>query len=284
MKIAVTYDNGNVFQHFGHTEYFKIYNVENNEVISAEVVDTEGSGHEALAEFLSDRDVNVLICGGCGEGAMDAMTDAGIEVISGVDGDTDIAVMTYLRGGMQSAGVNCDHHSHEAEGGCGSSCGGGCSGCSGGCGGAPTMMFDGKNVGKSVKVHYRGTLDDGTQFDASYDRGEPLEFICGIGMMITGFDKACADMEPGEKKSVRLEPEEAYGMPNPMAIATIEIAQLPGSEDLKVGDQVVLTNALGQPTQAVVTAKTETDVTFDTNHPMAGKTLTFEIEMIEIGE
>ena len=283
MKIAVTYENGNVFQHFGHTENFKIYNVENNEVVGAEVISTEGSGHEALAGFLTDKGVDVLICGGCGSGAADALAEAGIQVFSGAEGDTDVAVMTYLRGELETAGVNCDHHDHGDEG-CGSHCGGGCAGCGGGCGGAAMDLFDGKNVGKAIKVHYRGTLDDGSQFDASYDRGEPLEFICGIGMMIKGFDKACADLEVGQKVTVTLAPEEAYGMPNPQAIVPIEIAQLPGSEDLKIDDQVVLTNALGQPVQALVVAKDDTTITFDTNHPLAGKALTFEIEMIEVGE
>lgn len=284
MKIAVTYEDGNVFQHFGHTENFKIYNVEDGEVKSADVVSTNGTGHEALAGLLADQNVDVLICGGCGSGAADALAEAGIQVFSGVEGDTDVAVMTYLRGELQSAGVNCDHHDHEHEeqGGCGSNCGGGCAGCSGGCGGGP--MIEGKNVGKSIKVHYKGTLDDGSQFDSSYDRGEPLEFICGIGMMIPGFDKACAQLEVGETVTVRIPPQEAYGVRNPDAVFEIEIAQLPGSENLKIADQVVLTNALGQPVQALVLDKTEDKITFDTNHPLVGKSLTFEIEMVEIAE
>ena len=286
MKIAVTYEDGNVFQHFGHTENFKIYNVEDGEVKSAEVLSTNGTGHEALAGLLADQNVDVLICGGCGSGAADALGQAGIQVFSGAEGDADVAVMTYLRGELKSAGVNCDHHDHEhsEEGGCGSNCGGGCAGCGGGCGGGPVQMFDGKNVGKSIKVHYKGTLDNGSQFDSSYDRGEPLEFIFGIGMMIPGFDKACAELEVGQTVTVTIPPQEAYGMRNPDAVFEIEIAMLPGSEDLKIADQVVLTNALGQPVQALVLDKTEDKITFDTNHPLVGKNLTFEIEMVEIAE
>ena len=77
-----------------------------------------------------------------------------------------------------------------------------------------------RNVGKTCRTHYRGTFNDGTQFDSSYDRGEPLEFICGAGQMIRGFDAAVADMEVGEIVDVHLMPEEAYGMPDPNAIFT----------------------------------------------------------------
>ena len=83
------------------------------------------------------------------------------------------------------------------------------------------------------------------QFDSSYDRGEPLEFICGAGMMIRGFDAAVADMEVGQIVDIHLTPEEAYGQPDPNAIFTIETAQLPGSEDLEVGQQVYLSNQMG---------------------------------------
>ena len=82
----------------------------------------------------------------------------------------------------------------------------------------------GRNVGKTCRTHYRGTFNDGTQFDSSYDRGEPLEFVCGAGQMIKGFDAAVADMEVGEIKEIHLMPEEAYGMPNPNMILTLERA------------------------------------------------------------
>ena len=74
------------------------------------------------------------------------------------------------------------------------------------------IILEGKNAGRTVRVHYRGTFNDGTQFDSSYDRGEPLEFICGAGMMISGFDKAVVDMETGQAVDIHLMPEEAYGM------------------------------------------------------------------------
>ena len=96
------------------------------------------------------------------------------------------------------------------------------------------------NESKRCKVHYTGTFNDGTKFDSSYDRGEPLEFVCGAGQMIKGFDAAVANMEVGQVVDVHLMPEEAYGMPNPDAIFTLEIEQLPGSEDLTVGQQVYL--------------------------------------------
>lgn len=281
MKIAVTYDNGNIFQHFGKTEFFKVYEVENNQVISSEVISSNGAGHGALAELLGNQSVDLLICGGIGGGAQTALAEAGIEVCSGVQGDVDQAVEAYLKGELVSAGVNCDHH-HEEGHSCGShedghSCGGNCGGSCGG-----HVHLTGRNVGKTCRTHYRGTFNDGTQFDSSYDRGEPLEFICGVGQMIKGFDAAVADMEVGQTVDVHLMPEEAYGMPDPDAVFTLEIAQLPGSEDLEAGQRVYLTNQLGQPFPVVVVEKTETTITFDANHEMAGKELNFTIELVEV--
>ena len=140
----------------------------------------------------------------------------------------------------------------------------------------------GQNVGKTCRTHYRGTFNDGTQFDSSYDRGEPLEFVCGAGQMIKGFDAAVADMEVGEVKEIHLMPEEAYGMPDPNAILELEIAKLPGSEELQVGQQVYLTNQMGQPFLVKVIAKDEVNITFDANHEMAGKELNFKIELVEV--
>ena len=113
MKIAVTYENGLVFQHFGHTEKFKIYTVENNEVISSQVVDTLGSGHGALAGFLSLNGVNVLICGGIGGGAQNALKEAGIKFFGGVTGGCDDAVKAYLNKTLIfNPDVKCNHHDH----------------------------------------------------------------------------------------------------------------------------------------------------------------------------
>ncbi len=142
--------------------------------------------------------------------------------------------------------------------------------------------IEGKNVGKTCRTHYRGTFNDGTQFDSSYDRGEPLEFICGAGQMIAGFDAAVANMEVGEEIDVHLMPEEAYGLSNPEAIFTINFTDLPGSEELGVGQQVYLQNPSGQAFPVVVTAKDETTITFDANHEMAGKELNFHIELVEV--
>ncbi len=281
MKIAVTYDNGNIFQHFGKTEYFKVYEVEDNKVVSSEVIGSNGTGHGALAGLLADQSVDVLICGGIGGGAQSALAEAGVELCSGAQGDADQAVEAYLKGELVSTGVNCDHHHEEGHScgdhGDGHSCGGNCGG---GCGAAPALK--GRNVGKTCRTHYRGTFNDGTQFDSSYDRGEPLEFICGAGMMIRGFDAAVADMEVGQIVDIHLTPEEAYGQPDPNAIFTIETAQLPGSEDLEVGQQVYLSNQMGQPFPVKVTAKEGSTITFDANHEMAGKELNFRIELVEV--
>ena len=286
MKIAVTYDNGNIFQHFGKTENFKVYEVEDNQVVSSEVIGSNGTGHGALAGLLSEQGVDVLICGGIGGGAQAALTEAGIELCAGAQGNTDQVVEAYLKGELESSGVNCDHHHHEEGHSCGDhesghSCGDSCgSGCGGSCGSQPQIA--GRNVGKTCRTHYRGTFNDGTQFDSSYDRGEPLEFICGAGQMIKGFDAAVADMEVGQIIDVHLMPEEAYGMADPNAIFTLEIAQLPGSEDLSVGQQVYLSNQYGQPFPVKVTAKDEKNITFDANHEMAGKELNFRIELVEV--
>lgn len=144
------------------------------------------------------------------------------------------------------------------------------------------MNFEGPNVGKTCKVHYRGTFNDGTQFDSSYDRGEPIEFVCGSGMMIQGFDKAVASLNVGESVDIHLMPEEAYGEVDPEAFITVAISELPGSEDLKVDDMIYLQNEYGQQFPAKVTALTDSEITFDANHEMAGKELNFRIELIEV--
>ncbi|HIZ22009.1 MAG TPA: FKBP-type peptidyl-prolyl cis-trans isomerase [Candidatus Blautia faecigallinarum] len=281
MKIAVTYDNGNIFQHFGKTEYFKVYEVEDNKVVSSEVIGSNGVGHGALAGLLSGQAVDVLICGGIGGGAQNALAQAGVELCAGAQGNADEAVEAYLKGELVSTGANCDHHheeghscGHHGEGhSCGDSCGGDC---------GSTKGITGRNVGKTCRTHYRGTFNDGTQFDSSYDRGEPLEFVCGAGMMIRGFDAAVADMEVGEIVDIHLMPEEAYGQPDPNAIFTIETAQLPGSENLEAGQQVYLSNQMGQPFPVKVVAKEGGTITFDANHEMAGKELNFRIELVEV--
>ena len=126
MKIAVTYENGEIFQHFGHTETFKIYDIADGKVVSAEVVDTNGSGHGALAGFLVAHGVDTLICGGIGGGAQNALAQAGIRLFGGVSGNADEAVNALLAGNLgYNPNVHCDHHVHEAghscrDHGCGS--------------------------------------------------------------------------------------------------------------------------------------------------------------------
>jgi predicted Fe-Mo cluster-binding NifX family protein len=127
MKIAVTYAEGTIFQHFGHTQQFKIYEVENGNIMDAQVVDTNGSGHGALAGLLSALQVNVLICGGIGGGAQMALAEAGIALYGGVSGDADAAVTDLLAGNLRfNPNVRCNHHDHHGEGhtcgdhGCGS--------------------------------------------------------------------------------------------------------------------------------------------------------------------
>ena len=127
------------------SENFKIYETEGKNIVSAKVIGTDGAGHSALAALLNDNGINVLICGGIGNGAVAALSEAGIEVYSGADGEADAAVEAYLNGDLKSAGVNCDHHHEHEEGhGCGHcgshehedelNCGSGCGGCGGGCG------------------------------------------------------------------------------------------------------------------------------------------------------
>ena len=283
MRIAVTYEDGMVFQHFGHTEQFKIYDVADGGVVSAEVIGTDGSGHEALADFLKAHSVDVLICGGIGGGAQAALAEQGIEMCAGAAGDADRAVAAYLRGELVDTGVNCDHHGEEhACGGHedGEACGGCAGGCHGGCHAMPTI--EGKNVGKTCRTHYRGTFNDGTQFDSSYDRGEPLEFVCGAGMMIQGFDAAVANMDVGQTVQIHLMPSEAYGESDPNAVFTVDIAELPGAESVAVDDQVVLQDTYGRHVPVRVVAKDAKTITFDANHEMAGKELNFTIELVEV--
>ena len=123
MRIAVTYENGTIFQHFGHTEQFKLYEAADGKITHAEVVDTNGSGHGALAGFLMQHGVDTLICGGIGGGAQAALAEAGIKLYGGVSGDADAAVSALLSGNLgYDPNVHCDHHDH-AHGEAGQTCG-----------------------------------------------------------------------------------------------------------------------------------------------------------------
>lgn len=138
------------------------------------------------------------------------------------------------------------------------------------------------NAGKKVRVHYVGTLDDGTKFDSSRDRGEALEFTCMAGQMIRGFDAAVDEMSVGEVRNVHIPAEEAYGRRRLDLIQSFPIAQLPGADQLVVGQRLALGSASGQAIPAVVSAIDDKMVTFDMNHEMAGKDLNFEIELLSV--
>lgn len=131
LKIAVTYQEGNVFQHFGHSEQFKIYEIKDKKVVSSKIIGTDGNGHEALAGYLKNDNIDILICGGIGGGAIEALAEYGIQVVPGVTGEADMAVSDYLNDKLQvNMQPNCDHHDEEhscgehAEGDC--SCGHSC--------------------------------------------------------------------------------------------------------------------------------------------------------------
>ena len=131
MRIAVTYENGQIFQHFGRTEAFKVYDVQDGTITAAQVVSTNGSGHGALAGVLTALKADILICGGIGGGAQMALAEAGIKLYGGACGDADAAVQAYLAGNLNfNPDVHCSHHENHGEGhtcgdhGCGShSCG-----------------------------------------------------------------------------------------------------------------------------------------------------------------
>ena len=116
MKIAVTYENEQIFQHFGHTKQFKIYEIENSTIVNSEIVDTNGQGHGALADFLQAHEVKTLICGGIGGGAKMALAEKGISLYGGAHGNADEAVKNLLAGKlMYNPNVQCNHHGNHGE-------------------------------------------------------------------------------------------------------------------------------------------------------------------------
>lgn len=117
MRIAVTYENGKIFQHFGHTEHFKVYDVEDGKIIKSEIIDTNGSGHGALAGMLSAMKADVVICGGIGGGAQAALAENGIKLFGGASGDADEAVNAFVAGSLSyNPDVHCEHHDGEHGG------------------------------------------------------------------------------------------------------------------------------------------------------------------------
>lgn len=119
MRIAVTYENGSIFQHFGHTEQFKLYDVEDGKIVSEKVTDTNGTGHGALAGLLAEGGVDILICGGIGGGAQAALAQAGVKLYGGVSGSADDAVKAFIAGNLgYDPNVKCSHHG-DGEHSCG---------------------------------------------------------------------------------------------------------------------------------------------------------------------
>ena len=137
--------------------------------------------------------------------------------------------------------------------------------------------------GNNVSVHYRGTLNNGDQFDSSYDRGQPINFTVGGGQMISGFNDAVIGMSVGETKSFTLTPDQAYGQTNPEAIQEVNKDKFPPDFEFIESGQVQGQTEDGQTFSATITEIAETTVTLDMNHPMAGKDLNFEIEIVNIG-
>jgi FKBP-type peptidyl-prolyl cis-trans isomerase 2 len=136
--------------------------------------------------------------------------------------------------------------------------------------------------GDTVSVHYRGTLDDGTEFDSSHTRGETMTFQVGEGQLISGFDAAVPGMTTGEVKNISLTPEEAYGPVIEDAVQVVEKTQFPPDFPFEVGVTVSGYGANGAPMAATIQNLEESTVTLDMNHPMAGKNLNFEIELVSI--
>lgn len=136
-------------------------------------------------------------------------------------------------------------------------------------------------TGDTVRVHYTGTLDDGTVFDTSSGR-EPLEFTIGSGQVIPGFEGAVNGMSPGDSETVKIPAEQAYGRHQEEMMLEVDRAQVPPELDPQVGERLEIKQQNGQSVPVTVTAITETLITLDGNHPLAGQALTFEIELVEV--
>jgi peptidylprolyl isomerase len=135
--------------------------------------------------------------------------------------------------------------------------------------------------GQKVKIHYTGTLDDGSQFDSSAGR-DPLEFEMGAGMVIPGFEKGVQGMEVGEKKSIHIPAAEAYGERREEMIMQFERSQLPEGLEPTVGMGLQMQGPEGQPVPVMITAVDEVSITIDANHQLAGQNLNFELELVEV--
>lgn len=135
--------------------------------------------------------------------------------------------------------------------------------------------------GDTVKVHYQGTFDDGTVFDASVDR-EPLQFVIGEGSLIPGFENAIVGMNPGEKKTEKIPADEAYGPHFKELLISVDKKQLPPDLEPQIGQQLQINQEEGKTTIVTISEITEESVTLDANHPLAGKDLTFELELVDV--
>jgi FKBP-type peptidyl-prolyl cis-trans isomerase 2 len=136
--------------------------------------------------------------------------------------------------------------------------------------------------GSKISVHYKGTLSSGEEFDNSYNRGESLTFTVGAGQMISGFDRGVVGMEVGESKSITINPEQAYGIRNEEAIQEVPKSQFPGDFNYGVGTSVQGVNPDGGQITAIIMSEQADTVTLDFNHPLASKTLNFEVEIMSI--
>ena len=138
--------------------------------------------------------------------------------------------------------------------------------------------------GHNVKVHYKGTLDDGTVFDNSHDRGQTLDFELGSGNLVPAFEKGVVGMAAGETKTLKIASADAYGEHNPEAIVKVPKSSFPEGFDFVVGNLVQGENQLGQPVRATISSVVDEEVLLDHNHPLVGKNLNFEVELLEVNE
>ncbi len=138
--------------------------------------------------------------------------------------------------------------------------------------------------GNKVKVEYTGTLEDGTVFDASERHGKPLEFEAGSGQVVKGFDAAVIGMKVGEEKEVTLQPDDAYGQPNPELTKKVPRDHLPKEQEPQVGMTLMVNLPTGQQFPATISEVTDSEVTIDLNHPLAGKVLKFKIKVVGIDQ
>lgn len=136
--------------------------------------------------------------------------------------------------------------------------------------------------GNRVRVHYTGTLADGSVFDSSRERGEPLEFVLGQGQLIPGFERAVEGMAPGESAKVTIPSDEAYGPRNEQAVRRMERSKLPPKIPAREGERIMMRAPDGGMMPMTITSIEGDMVTLDGNHPLAGKDLTFDIELVEI--